>query len=159
MVKGKRTTETKATQNKVVTMPRRDSGKAEDETNRKRVGTKLRKSGLARSKERLEKEAETIKKEDYKGAKKKLRHWVKKAVKEHSPELAAKLVEDAEQGDLRCTALVVELIEKKKKGGGSDEGNEPSLAEQLMAEPTWEEVLEARRKADEEEAAEKAGAE
>jgi hypothetical protein len=57
--------------------------------------------------------------------------------------------------------MLLELMEKKKKkkgGEGDDSPDEPSLAERLMAGPTWEEVLEARRLAREEEEAEKAGA-
>lgn len=71
--------------------------------------------------------------------------------------LALKLMEKAKDGDVESTEMLVTLIEKRKKNGGEgDGGDEPCLAEQLMAGPTWEEVLEARRKAEEEEEAEAA---
>jgi hypothetical protein len=151
MAKGKRSTETKAKENKVVTMPRRGRGKTEDGGEKEKFEPIMRTSALVRSSDRSGKNAETLEKEDYKGATKKLRHWVEKEVKEQSHDLARNLVETAKSGDVRCAAMVLSIMEKKKKGGSGDDGDEPSLAEQLMAGPTWEEVLEARRKAKEEE--------
>ena len=62
-------------------------------------------------------------------------------------------MEKAKEGDLHSTEMLLELMEKKKEEGRRrDDGLDgPSLAEQLMEGPTWEEVLEARRQAKEEE--------
>ncbi|MGB8031662.1 MAG: hypothetical protein WCF30_18570 [Terracidiphilus sp.] len=154
MGKSKRDTEKAAKKSKVVTMPRRDGGEdAEGAKGKKKAAVRKPKSGRATAKEKSKKTpAEKIKKEEYKGAKKALRHWVKKVVKNHSPKIAETLVGRTEAGDMHSAAMVLALMEKKKKKGGEDgDLDGPSLAEQLMEGPTWEEVLEARRKAKEEE--------
>ena len=131
MGKKKRNTEKDAKKNKVVTMPRTDGGKD------------------------VEGQEEGKKKPS---AKKALRSAAKKAVENDCGKLAGTLVDRAEQGDLHSAEVLLALIEKKKKKkGGEDDGLDgPSLAEQLMEGPTWEEVLEAKRLAKEEEEAEAA---
>ncbi len=128
MKRSKRDTEEAAKKNKVVTMPRTDSGKDAEET------------------EKGEKKT---------SAKKALRHEVKRVVRERGGEIADTLMDKAKEGDLHSTEILLELMEKKeKRGGEGDDGQDgPSLAEQLMEGPTWEDVLEARRKAKEEEEA------
>ena len=145
---------------RVVTMPEKGGGKSAAE------GAKVKKKAAAKKptggpknnnakamkpKTRGKKAEKEIEKEDYKGAKKKLRHWVKKEVKEHSPEIAGSLVKNTEEGDTQSAAMVLALMEKKKKSEDDDGLDGPSLAEELTAGPTWEDVLEARRKAREEE--------
>ena len=128
MGKSKRDTENAAKKNKVVTMPRRDSG---------------------------EKTKEADKGKEKPSAKKTLRHAANELVKNDSGELADKLLEKAKKGNRHSAEMLLELIEKKRKmSGGDDNPDEPSLAEQLMEGPTWEEVMEARRLAREEEEAE-----
>lgn len=126
MGRRKRDTKGAAKKNKVVTMPRPDGGEEAEETGKGEKKT---------------------------SAKKALRRAVKELVKRDPDKFAEKLMDKAEQGDLHTTEFLLELMEKKKKKGGEgDDGlDEPSLAEQLMAGPTWEDVLEARRKAKEEE--------
>ena len=133
MGRGKRNKEDAAKKNKVVTMPRTDGG------------------------EDAEEPEESKKKPS---AKKALRHAAKKAVKNDCGKLAETLMNQAEQGDVHSAEVLLALIEKKKKKkGGEDDGlDEPSLAEKLAEVPTWEEVLEARRLAREEEEAGRAAA-
>ena len=56
------------------------------------------------------------------------------------------LVDQTEKGDMRSAAMVMDLMEKKKKKDGEDEAEPdgPSLAEQL-AGPSWDELQEAKR--------------
>lgn len=78
--------------------------------------------------------------EDYKGARKKLRHAVKAAVKAKSVELAQKLVSKAEEGDMRGAEMMLSLIEKKKQGKEvkTKKRGGPSWAELLASEPEWD---------------------
>ena len=81
-----------------------------------------------------------------KGARKALRHAVKKKVKERSDTIAAGLVKKTEDGDMRSADMVLALMEKKKKSGEDDfDYDGPSLAEQLAAEPSWDEMQEEKR--------------
>jgi predicted lipid-binding transport protein (Tim44 family) len=157
MGKSKKDTERAAKKSKVVTMPRRDGGEDAEETGKgkKKVAAGKPKSGGAKETKANKKTAEEkLAKDDYKGAKKALRRAVKEAVKKDCGKLADKLMEKAGDGDLHSAEMLLELMEKKKKKGGEgDDMDGPSLAEQLMAGPTWEEVLEARRQAKEEEEA------
>lgn len=77
--------------------------------------------------------------EDYKGARKELRHAVKAVVKANSTKIAKKLLEKAEGGDMRGTEMMLSLIEKKKadKDGKKKKRNGPSWAELLASEPEW----------------------
>jgi hypothetical protein len=163
MGRSKMDTEKAAKKSKVVTMPRRDGGEGADEAekDKKKVAARKPKSGGAKeTKARKKTAAKKLKKEEYKGSKKELRHWAKKVVKENSDAIAGELGAKARKGDLQSTEMLLDLMEKKKKkkGGEGDDIDGPSLADQLMAGPTWEEVLEARRQAkEEEEAASAAG--
>ena len=67
--------------------------------------------------------------EDYKGARKKLRHAVKAVVKVKSQEIARKLVSKVEAGDMRGTEMVLSLMDKKKQGHGRKEKEEAERAE------------------------------
>lgn len=84
--------------------------------------------------------------EKAKGARKGLRQAVKEAVNGDRDKLADSLVRHAENGDVRCAALVMDLMEKQKEGDGDNDFDEPSLAERLAAEPSWDDVVEAKRK-------------
>jgi hypothetical protein len=88
-----------------------------------------------------------------KGAKKALRHAVQREVKEKCGEIAERLVDRTQEGDMRSAAMVMELMVKKKKkdGEGDAEPAGPSLAEQL-AGPSWDELQEAKRIVSEREA-------
>ena len=162
MGKKKRNTEEDAKKNKVVTMPRTDGGKDVEEAvkGKKKAAAKRPKGGSAKEtkpKESRKAAAKKLKKERSKGSKKDLRHWAKKVVKDNCDAIAAELAEKAKKGDIPSTEMLLELMEKKKKKGREDDDLDgPSLAEQLMEGPTWEEVLEAKRLAKEEEEAEAA---
>lgn len=144
--KGKRTKEKK---NNVVTMPPKEVGddaaaiKNSDEA----AAGKRPRDGKRKTKEKEEKKERN---KFGKGARKALRHAVKKKVKERSDTIAAKLVEKTEGGDMRSADMVLALMEKKKKGGEDDfDYDGPSLAEQLAAEPSWDEMQEEKRLASE----------
>jgi hypothetical protein len=156
MAEEKRNNKSNAAKNKVVVMPRKDGDRTEDAASKKKAELAKPKTHRGTTDKNSENPAETIEEDEYKGAKKRLRKWVKKVVKSHSPKIAETLVEQTEAGNTQSAAMVLSLMEKKKKGGGDGDEDEPSLSDQLMAGPTWEEVLEARRAAKEEE--EKAGA-
>jgi hypothetical protein len=81
--------------------------------------------------------------EDYKGARKVLRHAVKAVVKVKSESIAKKLVDKVEQGDMRGTEMVLKLIEKKKPGKDAKKKKKdgPSWAELLASEPEWDESM------------------
>ncbi len=147
----------KATKNKkVVTMPQADSGKDTKEVKkgkRKRATKNRGRSSRQKAGNQKEKKpAENLKKEQYHGAKKVLRHWVKKEVKHDAPEIAHQLVKETKDGDVRSAAIVLSLMDKKTKirDGEGDGFDGPSLADQLMEGPTWQEVLDARQRAREE---------
>ncbi len=93
--------------------------------------------------------------EDYKGARKKLRHAVKAVVKVKSEVIAKKLVNKAEKGDIRGTEMMLSLIEKKqgKNPKKKKKRSGPSWAELLASEPEWDESMES----DSEEPAEDGG--
>jgi hypothetical protein len=83
--------------------------------------------------------------EDYKGARKKLRHAVKAVVKVKSSEIARKLVSKVEAGDMRGTEMVLSLIDKKKQGTDGKKKKKrsgPRWAELLASEPEWDESME-----------------
>jgi len=83
--------------------------------------------------------------EDYKGARKKLRHAVKAVVKNKSGAIAETLVSKAEKGDMRGTEMMLSLIEKKKQGKDAKKKKKrsgPSWAELLASEPEWDESME-----------------
>jgi hypothetical protein len=97
-----------------------------------------------------EKEDKEERKKEHKGARKALRHAVKRAVKENCGPIAASLVKKTENGDMKSAELMVALMEKKKKGVDDDfDYDGPSLAEQLAAEPSWDEMQEEKRQASE----------
>ena len=79
--------------------------------------------------------------EDYKGARKKLRHAVKAVVKANSETLAEKIVQQAQGGDARGTETMLSLIDKKKPGKEPKKKKRdgPSWAELLASEPEWDE--------------------
>lgn len=160
MGKSKRDTEKAAKKSKVVTMPRRDGGEDAEETKKggRKAAGRRPKSGAtkeAKAKTSEKAAAKKLKKEEYKGSKKELRHWAQKVVKDNCDAITGELAAKAKKGDLHSTEILLNLMEKKKKKGGEgDDGlDEPILAEHLMEAPTWEEVLEARRQAKEEEEA------
>ncbi len=76
--------------------------------------------------------------DDYKGARKKLRHAVKAVVKVKSATIARKLVSRVEQGDMRGTEMMLSLIEKRKQDKDAKKNKRregPSWAELLASEP------------------------
>jgi vacuolar-type H+-ATPase subunit E/Vma4 len=97
-----------------------------------------------------EKEDKKKRKKSGKGARKALRHAVKKVVNENYDAIAETLMKGTKSGDLRSTDRLIELMEKKKKSGDDDFDHDgPSLAEQLAAEPSWDEMQEEKRIASE----------
>jgi hypothetical protein len=93
-----------------------------------------------------EKATKKIDKKKRKGARKALRHAVQREVKENCGGIARTLVNQTRKGDMRSAAMVMDLMEKKKKtdGEGDAQPEGPSLAEQL-AGPSWDELQEAKR--------------
>lgn len=85
--------------------------------------------------------------EDYKGARKKLRHAVKAVVKANSDTLAKKIVQQAQGGDARGTETMLSLIDKKKPGKEPKKKKRdgPSWAELLVSEPEWDEEEDERK--------------
>lgn len=80
-------------------------------------------------------------KQSRKGAKKALRHEVKKAVKAKSKQIAQSLVDRAGTGDVRSATLVISLMEHKKKDAGQQTaGDGLNLAQMLASEPQWKET-------------------
>lgn len=79
--------------------------------------------------------------EDYKGARKKLRHAVKAVVKANTTALAKKIVQKAQGGDTRGTEMMLTLIDKKKAGKEPKKKKRegPSWVELLVSEPEWDE--------------------
>ena len=100
--------------------------------------------GANRAEEGIGEASVPVNPEDYKGARKKLRHAVKAAVKAKSAELAQRLVKKAEEGDMRGAEMMLSLIEKKKPGkdGKTKKRSGPSWAELLASEPEWDETAE-----------------
>jgi hypothetical protein len=83
--------------------------------------------------------------EDYKGARKKLRHAVKAVVKAKSEAIAKKLVTKAQEGDMHGTEMMLSLIEKKKQDKDTKKKKKrsgPNWAELLASEPEWDESME-----------------
>jgi hypothetical protein len=78
--------------------------------------------------------------EDYKGARKKLRHAVKAEVKANSEKIAEKLVGKVKEGDLRGTEMVLTLMEKKKAGKDAKKKKHGGLnwADLMPSEPEWD---------------------
>ncbi len=100
--------------------------------------------GAERAEEENSEASVPVNPEDYKGARKKLRHAVKAAVKAKSAELAQRLVKKAEEGDMRGAEMMLSLIEKKKqdKDARKKKRSGPSWAELLASEPEWDENAE-----------------
>jgi hypothetical protein len=117
------------------------------------AGGKGKKKAAAKKPGRGKKTAtKKIGKKKHKGAGKALRHAVQKEVKEKCGRIAERLVNQTRDGDMRSAAMVMDLMEKKKKGAEGDaEPDGPSLAEQL-AGPSWDELQEAKRIVSEKEA-------
>ncbi len=163
MDESKRDTEKAAKKNKVVTITRKDDREnaKETEPGEKKSAGKPKSGSAKETKAKAAKKATAKKpeKEERKGSKKDLRHWARKVVKDSCEVITKELGDKARHGDLDSTETLLELMEKNKKSGQGDDGFDgPSLAEQLMEGPTWEEVLEARRLAREEEEAAAAAA-
>jgi hypothetical protein len=130
---------TKGKKSRAVKRPRKNSGEAA------KAGEKSKEKAAKKPEKDKKKSTKKIRKEEYKGARKALRHAVQKEVKARSGSIATTLVDKTASGDMRSTAIVMELMEKKKKDGERDtEPEGPSLAEQL-AGPSWDELQEAKR--------------
>ena len=139
--------ETREKKTAAVKKPRKNRGEAA------KAGEKGKKKAAAKKPGRGKKTA-TAKsaKQKHKGAGKALRHAVQREVKENCGKIAVRLVKQTRDGDLRSAAMVMDLMEKKKKDGeGDTEPEGPSLAEQL-AGPSWDELQEAKRIVSESEA-------
>jgi len=102
-----------------------------------------RKSAAERAAEKEEKDKQAAK-----GARKALRKAVKKAVKEQCAMIARTLVDATQKGNMRSTAVVLSMIEKKKKGGeGAKRHGGLTAADLLGSEEEWEgETAEAMEK-------------
>jgi hypothetical protein len=139
---------TNGKKSKAVKIPGKESGETTKTQEKNKKNAAAKKSGKA--------ERKSTKKSDKKkrkGAKKALRHAVQREVKENCGEIAHTLVDQTQKGDMLSAAMVMDLMEKKKKkdGEGDTQSNGPSLAEQL-AGPSWDELQEAKRIVSEKEA-------
>lgn len=143
---GKRT---KGKKSNVVTMPPKkfgDDAAAIENSEEAAAGKKPRNS----KRKTREKEDKKERKKSGKGngARRALRHAAKKTVKENCDAIAETLMKGTKRGDWRSADRLIELMEKKKKSGDDDfDYDGPSLAEQLAAEPSWDEVQEEKRMA------------
>jgi hypothetical protein len=131
---------TNGKKSRAVKRPRGKSGEAT------KVG-KSKNNAVARKPGKAERKA--TKKDDKKkrkGAKKALRHAVQREVKENCGQIAVTLVSQTQKGDMRSAAMVIDLMEKKKKKDceKETEPDGPTLAEQL-AGPSWADLQEAKR--------------
>jgi hypothetical protein len=146
MGKGSTGKKTKEKKGNVVTMPLNDGG--EDAAVENREETAAEKKPKNGKRKTTEKEDKKERKKKRKGARKALRHAVKREVKENCGPIAATLVNQTKRGDMKSAQIMVALMEKKKKGGDDDfDYDGPSLAEQLAAEPSWDEMQEEKRMA------------
>jgi hypothetical protein len=140
MGKSKLTRKKQEAKSMVVTIPRRGGGK-----NAEAGGDGDEKAAAETPDKSKKKATEEDEKEESKGAKKALRHAVKKVVKENSGPIADALVKETENGDMRSAAMVLSLIEKKKKKDGEDDDwDGPSLSEILVPDQLWREKAEAK---------------
>lgn len=134
----------------VLTMPTKEVGEdaAAVEDREKKAAEKKPRNGKRKTTKKEDKKARKKSgKGDHKGARKALRHAVKKEVKENCGPIAARLVSQTKGGDMKSAEIMVALMEKKKKSGDDDFDHDgPSLAEQLAAEPSWDEMQEEKRK-------------
>jgi hypothetical protein len=141
MEKSSRELERNGKKSRKVKRPQKSSGEAA-----KTRGTS-KKNAAAKKPGKAEKKAtKKIDKKKRKGARKALRHAVQREVKENCGEIAHTLVDQTQKGDMRSAAMVMDLMEKKKKkdGEGDAQADGPSLAEQL-AGPSWNDLQEAKR--------------
>jgi len=131
-----------------VKRPRKNGGEVA-----KTRGTSKKKAAAKKPGKAEQRATKKIDKKKRKGARKALRHAVQREVKENCGGIAQTLVNQTQKGDMRSAAMVIDLMEKKKKkdGEGSAEPDGPSLAEQL-AGPSWGELQEAKRIVSESEA-------
>jgi len=120
--------------NKVVTMQPANGGKELEEEE---------KGGKQAAKKKHDKK-------EGKGGTKALRREVNKVVKGRKEKLAETLVEEAARGDLHCAAMVLSLMEEKKKDGEDDDWDGPGLAD-LLVPGQWQQKLTAKKAAKEEE--------
>jgi hypothetical protein len=132
----------------VVKMPREDSGKEYPEEDGK-GGQGAAIEEAEQSENEASKEGEKEQK-PRKGARKALRGAVKKVVREDCGKFAERLVKNAEDGDTRCTAMMLSLMEKKD-GEDNKPSDGPSLFDLLPSEPEWDEETEAKQEAEREE--------
>ena len=132
------------TKDKVVTMPRTDGGEEAEAGANGDEKAAAEKPGERNA-------TETIEKEDHKGAKKALSHAVKKVVKKSKEQIADSLVTNAVKGDMRCAAMVLSLMEKKKDGEDDDDWDGPSLADILVPGQLWREKTAAKQTVNDEE--------
>ena len=130
----------------VVTMPRTDSGEDAEAGGSGDEEAAAEKPGKSK-----EKATEEDEKEKRKGAKKALRHAVKKVVKANCDPLAGTLVEGTKDGDMHCAAMMTSLMEKKKDGEDDDDWDGPGLSEILVPGQLWREKAAAKEAENDEE--------
>jgi hypothetical protein len=148
MEKSSREKETNRKKSRAVTRPKKNGGDAA-----KARGTSKKKAVVKKPGKAAKKATKKIDKKKRKGARKALRHAVQREVKENCGGIAQTLVNQTQKGDMRSAAMVMDLMEKKKKkdGEGDAQPEGPSLAEQL-AGPSWNDLQEAKRIVSEREA-------
>ncbi len=115
---------------------------------RKKAGADKKTANGENADEQRNGKSDPVDLEDYKGARKKLRHAVKAVVKNKSGAIAEKLVGKVEEGDMRGTEMVLSLIEKKKQGKDvkKKKRSGPNWEELLGSEPEWDESMEENEK-------------
>jgi len=93
-------------------------------------------------------EKEKEEKQATKGVRKALRKAVKKAVKKECEKIAQALVKETQKGNMRSTAVVLSMIEKRKKDSeGAKRHGGLTAADLLGSEEEWEsETAEAMEK-------------
>jgi hypothetical protein len=133
--------ETTGKKSRAAKRPHKNSGEGA-----KTPGTSEKNDAAKRPRKAEKKATKKNDKKKRKGARRALRHAVQREVKEKCDGIAHTLVDQTQKGDTRSAAMVMDLMEKKKKkdGEGDTEPEGPSLADQL-AGPSWDELQEAKR--------------
>ena len=102
------------------------------------AASKEKPSRRRKSKAEKEAEEEEKEKEAAKGARRALRHAVKKVVKMKCGSLALKLMEETEMGNMRSAAMMISLMEKKQEGDGEKRHGGLTAADLLGSEQEWD---------------------
>jgi hypothetical protein len=109
-----------------------ESAKADEELRAPEKPKRPRRNAAERAAEKGEEEKQAAK-----GTRKTLRKAVKKVVKKECEKIARALVEETQKGNMRSTAVMLSMIEKKSDEGSARHGG-LTAADLLGSEEEWE---------------------